>query len=145
MVLLVVALITACGVAPAPPSAMPEPTEEPPSTTQPTQATEPTQPTEPPQQVTAGKQTYDSHCARCHGANLVDGFASKLTRSTLASHGTAKELFDHVRQTMPKGSPGSLKEQDYFDVISYLLFQQGMLQPDQVLDSDTVRSITLSE
>jgi len=139
LVLLVVALITACGVAPATPAAMPEPTEEPPSTTQPTQATEP------PQQAIAGKQTYDSHCARCHGANLVDGFAPKLTRSTLASHGTAKELFDHVRQTMPKGSPGSLSEQEYFDVISYLLFQQGMLQPDQVLDSDTVSSITLSE
>jgi polar amino acid transport system substrate-binding protein len=131
LVLLLITTIAACG-GPAPaPTAKPEPTEEP------TMAE--------PQQVTAGMQAYDSNCSRCHGATLVDGFAPKLSKPTLAKYGTAQDLFNYLRQSMPKGNPGSLSEQEYYDVISYLLFRQDLLEAPQVVNSETASSITLSE
>jgi mono/diheme cytochrome c family protein len=131
LVILLITIIAACGGTAPTPTAKPEPTEEP--------------TTAEPQQVTAGMQVYDSHCARCHGAKLVDGFAAKLSKPTLVKHGTAQELFDYVRQNMPKGNPGSLSEQEYYDVTSYLLFKQDLLKADQVVNSETASSITLSE
>jgi len=46
---------------------------------------------------------------------------------------------------MPKGNPGSLSEHEYYDVTSYLLFQQDLLKAGQVVNADTASSITLSE
>jgi mono/diheme cytochrome c family protein len=123
LVILLITTIAACGG--------PEPTEEP--------------TTAEPQQVTAGMQAYDSNCARCHGANLVDGFAPKLSKPTLAKYGTAQELFDYCSQAMPKYIPGSLSEQEYYDVTSYLLFKQDLLKADQVVNSETASSITFGE
>jgi mono/diheme cytochrome c family protein len=131
LAILLITTIAACG-GPAPaPTPKPELTEEP--------------TTAEPQQVTAGMQAYDSNCARCHGANLVDGFAPKLSKPTLAKYGTAQELFDYLRQSMPKDNPGSLSEQEYYDVTSYLLFKQDLLEADQVVTSETASGITLSE
>ena len=130
LVILVITILTACGGGAPTPTAKPEPTTAEP---------------EAPQQVTAGMKTYGDHCARCHGANLEDGFAPKLSKPALVKYGTAQRLFDYIRQTMPRGNPGSLSEQEYYDVTGYLLFQQALLEPDQVVSADTASSITLSE
>jgi mono/diheme cytochrome c family protein len=132
--ILTMAIVAACG------GAAPTSTPKPEPTTEPTTAGPQT-----PQQVTAGMQIYDSQCARCHGANLDDGFAPKLSKPTLVKRGTAQELFDYIRQNMPRGNPGSLSEQEYYDVTSYLLFKQDLLQADQLVNSETASSITLSE
>ena len=129
-VILVITILAACGGGAPTPTAKPEPTTAEPQA---------------PQQVTAGMKTYDDHCARCHGANLEDGFAPKLSKPTLVKYGTAQELFDYIRQTMPRGNAGSLSDQEYYDVTGYLLFQQSLLEPDQVVSADTASSITLSE
>lgn len=131
LVILLITIIAACGGTAPTSTAKPEPTE------QPTTAEA--------QQVTAGMQAYDSQCARCHGAELVDGFAPKLSKQTLVKYGTAQKLFDFLRQSMPKGNPGSMSEQEYYDVTSYLLFKQDLLEADQVVSSGTASSITLSE
>lgn len=131
LVILLIASIAACGGTAATPTAKPAPTQEP--------------TTAEPQQVAAGMQAYDSHCARCHGADLVDGFAPKLSKPTLAKYGTAQGLFDYLRQSMPKGNPGSLSEQEYYDVTGYLLFKQNMLEAGHEVGSETAATITLSE
>jgi mono/diheme cytochrome c family protein len=96
LVILVITSVAACGGAAPPPTAKPEPT-----------AAEPQMP----QQVTAGMKAYDNHCARCHGANLEDGFAPKLSKPALVKYGTAQKLFDYIGKNMPKGNPGSLSDQ----------------------------------
>ena len=130
LLLLVLTITAGCGGAAPTPTAKPEP---------------PTTEPQAPHQVTAGMKAYDDHCARCHGANLVDGFAAKLSKPTLVKHATAQKLFSYIRQNMPRGNAGSLSDQEYYDVTGYLLFQQGLLEPDQVVSADTASSITLSE
>lgn len=130
LMILVITIITACGGGAPTPTAKPEPTTAEPQA---------------PQQVTAGMKAYDDHCARCHGANLEDGFAAKLSKPALIKYGTAQKLFDYIRQNMPRGNPGSLSDQGYYDMTGYLLFQQTLLEPDQVVSADTASSITLSE
>lgn len=130
LVILVITILTACAGGAPTPTAKPEPTTAEPQA---------------PQQATAGMKIYDDHCARCHGANLEDGFAAKLSKPALVKYGTAQKVFDYIRQNMPKGNPESLSDQEYYDVTGYLLFQQGLLEPDQVVSADTASSITLSE
>ena len=130
LVILAITIMPACGGGAPTPTAKPVPTTAEPQM---------------PQQVTAGMKAYDDHCARCHGANLEDGFAPKLSKPALVKYGTAQKLFDYTRQNMPKGNPGSLSDQEYYDVTGYLLFQQGLLEPDQVVSAATASGITLSE
>ncbi len=86
---------------------------------------------------------YNQSCSRCHGANLTDGFAAKLSQAALAGYGTAQGLFDYVSATMPRDNPGGLSDQQYYDILSYLLFTQQLLEPGQVVDESTLAEISL--
>ena len=97
------------------------------------------------EQITAGMQAYDQFCVRCHGPNLTDGSAAKLSKAALAKYATAQGLFDYVAATMPKGNPGGLSEQEYYDIISYLLFKQELLEPGQAVDENTAGDVLLSQ
>ena len=131
---LAITLISACaGKAPAPTQTAP-PTDTPAPLER--SATD---------QVAAGQQVYETQCSRCHGAGLVDGFAAKLSAAALARYGTAQKLFDYLYGAMPKGSPGSLSEQEYFDVSAYMLSRQGLLGSEQILGPDTAGSIQLAD
>ena len=142
LVLVVLAAI-ACG------QASPEPVvpSEPPTSVQPTSSPAPTEQLEQltPQQIAAGAAAYDKHCARCHGSNLTDGFSPKLARSALARYGTAQELFSFLQQSMPKGNGGSLSEQEYYDIVGYLLSRQELLGPGQIVGRESAAGIVLSE
>lgn len=137
LAILVVAIGPACGG--AEPTATPSPPE---TKGAPAPAT-----AEPPlpEQITAGMEAYDQFCSRCHGPNLTDGSAPKLSKAALAKYGTAQELFSYVATAMPKGNPGGLSEQQYYDITSYLLFRQELLEPGQAVDANTAGDISLSQ
>src|SRR5690625_2295334 len=77
------------------------------------------------EQVERGKEAYTSHCASCHMANLQgDTFALPLTGVAFYGYWqgrSAQELFDIMHSTMPLGSPASLPEQTYVDIIAYMM------------------------
>jgi quinohemoprotein ethanol dehydrogenase len=85
-------------------------------------------------QANRGKGLYNQTCRSCHTENLKGGDqVPPLVGETFMSHWqgrSVKDLFDRVRTTMPQNNPGSLSDQDYIDIISYLLqandFPQGM-------------------
>ena len=120
-------------------------------TAQPTPAVSPTLtplPTKGPAaeaQQASGMTAYERSCARCHGANLEDGFSPKLSRPVLASYDTALELYEYLRSAMPKGNAGSLLDQEYYDITAYLLFEQGLLSEEQVVDADSAPNIQLPD
>src|ERR1700710_2151753 len=70
-----------------------------------------------PAQATAGKAAYAQNCQGCHGAALDDGeFAPALKGGDfLADWGgqPVGNLGDYIHDNMPKGSPGSLSEDNY--------------------------------
>src|SRR4051794_32097959 len=96
-------------------------------------------------QVAAGAATYATWCASCHGSELEGGRGSALDAATLASYRSADRLVRFVRISMPQDDPGSLSEQEYYDVVAFLLDANGM-NPDAVpLDAITAPDVVLSD
>lgn len=78
------------------------------------------------EQAQRGQATYQRHCAACHGFELIseDGYAPDMTGFIFTSrwHGTTVlNRFERMRTTMPVGNPGGLTEQEYADIIAYVL------------------------
>jgi mono/diheme cytochrome c family protein len=94
-------------------------------------------------QVVQGEQVYARACQSCHGANLEGTVGPPLDAARLTAYGTAARLYQYVRGTMPMDAPGSLSEQEYYDVIAYLLQRNGLLPPETTLDASTAADIAL--
>jgi hypothetical protein len=49
--------------------------------------------------------------------------------------GSLHDFYETIANTMPKGSPGSLKRREYLDVVAYILSLNNMPVGDQELPS----------
>jgi mono/diheme cytochrome c family protein len=73
-------------------------------------------------QATAGKAVYDASCASCHGAQLQGVSAPPLVgKGFSVSALTLSQFHQLVTTEMPFDNPGSLKPEQYADVIAYVL------------------------
>lgn len=84
-----------------------------------------------------GRDVYAGQCAGCHPAVTHVGpiFTTSWAGKRLS------DLFGFIRERMPKNDPGSLSEEEYVDVITYLLRLNGMPVGLEELPAD---SATLS-
>jgi mono/diheme cytochrome c family protein len=96
--------------------------------------------TDPPtDQPTRGLVVYVNTCAGCHGENgegdedkppLVGANAlprqAAAGRTRQASFVTAKDLFDYTKASMPQLAPGSLSDEQCWEVVAYLLKANGV-------------------
>lgn len=81
-----------------------------------------------------GRDVYAGLCAGCHPAITHVGpmFTTSWAGKKLS------DLFGFLRERMPKNDPGSLSEQDYVDVMSYMLRLNGMPAGVDELPADSV-------
>lgn len=68
-------------------------------------------------QAERGQALYRSKCASCHAPNR---FTDDLFYMSFAGK-PLWEMFDVISDSMPEDNPGSLKKEEYADVIAYLL------------------------
>jgi mono/diheme cytochrome c family protein len=68
-------------------------------------------------QADRGSSVFRSKCASCHAPNR---FTDDLFYSSFAGK-PMWEMFDVISDSMPEDNPGSLKKEEYADVIAYLL------------------------
>jgi len=68
-------------------------------------------------QASAGKQVYDSTCAHCHPPGQFDG----ATFASLWKNRRLYTLYSLISNTMPQDRPGSLTDEQYVNIIAYLL------------------------
>jgi mono/diheme cytochrome c family protein len=84
-------------------------------------------------QATRGRELYALSCMSCHtvathaGPEFVAKWQGKLFW----------ELFDYVRESMPKSEPGSLTTREYLSVLAYLLKMNGMPEGPDELPTDS--------
>jgi mono/diheme cytochrome c family protein len=73
------------------------------------------------QQAERGRQLFAAECAACHGGREFTGplFLRRWGNQPLGT------LFNHIRETMPQTSPGSLSTAQTADVVAYLLRLNG--------------------
>ena len=82
------------------------------------------------EQSERGRSEYERSCSICHQSSLLgEQYAPALKGNAFLRNwedGTVAHLYTFVRERMPVGSPGSLTDQQYIDVVAYILSQNGL-------------------
>ena len=106
----------------------------------------------PPGEGTAkrGAQIYAAKCAACHGPTgkegpkdrLVGGQGTLNTPKPIKTIGSywpyATTLYDYIDRAMPFNAPQSLTPDEIYSVTAWLLFQNGIIPEDAVIDARTL-------
>jgi mono/diheme cytochrome c family protein len=81
------------------------------------------------EQAARGKAAFDLSCSRCHNVALVGSERGPAIKgSPFLSHwekDNLSGLFTKIRDTMPQGGPGTVKDDVKIDILSYILQQNG--------------------
>jgi mono/diheme cytochrome c family protein len=83
-------------------------------------------------QVARGKNTFDVICKQCH--TVADFTADTFLKGWEGS--TVLDLFQLLQKTMPMDNPGSLRPEEYADVLSYLFRANAIPAGKDELDTD---------
>ncbi len=80
-------------------------------------------------QAGAGHQQYDANCSPCHlqdlaGTNDAPALAGPAFMGAWGGRTTA-QLYSKIATTMPAGAGGSLSQQQYTDILAYILERNG--------------------
>lgn len=92
-----------------------------------------------------GRTVYDTHCASCHGPDGTGFIGPPVIgpKAALGSYGDAQRLFRYISTAMPQNAPGSLDEQQYLDVVGYLLERNGVVETARAVHKEGLAGITL--
>ena len=111
-----------------------------------------------------GAPLYAQKCAACHGANGYEGRAPQLIKAdpaatvklppclspcirganVMAIHSPyATVIWDYINRGMPFGKEGSLKPDEVYAITAYLLFKNGVIPEDQVVDARNLPQIKM--
>ncbi|MDP6416240.1 MAG: cytochrome c [Gammaproteobacteria bacterium] len=102
-----------------------------------------------------GKAVFDTRCATCHGSNgegtsgntIIVGGDMHSEENPLRTVGSfwpyASTIFDYVRRAMPANAPKSLSNTEVYQVTAYVLFLNGIIDEDTVLNSETLQSVEM--
>lgn len=95
-------------------------------------------------QAVHGKSLYASSCAMCHGAKLQGITAPALIGPAFAptanAHLTIGGVFTYMASNMPADRPGKMKDQDYADIMAFLLSSNGYRPGAEKMNAATVRT-----
>src|SRR5881396_3300807 len=102
-----------------------------------------------------GLQVYEQKCLACHGAKgvgkpadaLAGGIGSLASKAPLRTVGSywpyATTLFDYVRRAMPITNPLSLTDDEVYAVSAYVLFLNGIVGEDAVMNAQTLPQVKM--
>jgi len=85
------------------------------------------------EQASRGQQIYQATCARCHPPGQLDGETFEVGWNERRVF----DLYSLITNTMPQDKPGSLRDDQYLDVIAYLLQRNHVPAGSVALSSDT--------
>ena len=93
------------------------------------------------EQASRGRDIYAGNCRSCHSPETHTG----ATFDAIWNKRSLAELFGFIRERMPKNAPGSLSDQEYADVLAYLLKMNRMPAGQSELppDSASMKSIRI--
>ena len=107
-----------------------------------------------------GAKVYAENCAICHGDKLegnpakgIGGdrltggrgsLATKTPIKTVESYWPyATTLFDYVKRAMPFSAPGSLKDDDVYAVVAYILSEAKIIKPTDTMNAQTLPKVAM--
>ncbi len=105
--------------------------------------------------VDGGKRLYEKRCIACHGVGGQGGINDQLSGGhvgldavpsarTIGSFWPyAPPLFDYVRRAMPFAEPGTLQDDEVYALVAYLLFVNGIVAEDTILDAEKLSRVSM--
>jgi mono/diheme cytochrome c family protein len=106
--------------------------------------------------VAQGEEIYARLGAKCHGARgegggggppLVGGIGSLHTDAPLKTVGSfwpyAPVLYDYIHRAMPADNPQSLTPDEVYALCAYLLYLNGIVPEDAVMDAQTLPQVLM--
>jgi hypothetical protein len=106
--------------------------------------------------VQQGEEIFARLGAKCHGANgeggengppLVGGIGSLNTDAPLKTVGSfwpyATTLYDYIHRAMPADKPQSLAPDEVYALCAYLLYLNGIIPEDAVMDAQTLPLVVM--
>ncbi len=91
-------------------------------------------------QARRGRRVYNQNCASCHGQGLRGGeMAPGIAGSDFIVFWTelpVGSLFERIRVSMPEDGPGRLSDEEYTDVVAYMLDRNDYPSGDTELPAD---------
>ena len=106
--------------------------------------------------VQHGEEIYARLGAKCHGAKgeggegvppLVGGIGSLNTDAPLKTVGSywpyAPVLYDYIHRAMPADNPQSLTSDEVYALCAYLLYLNGIVPEDAVMDAETLPQVVM--
>ena len=98
-------------------------------------------------QARRGRRVYNQNCASCHGQGLRGGeMAPSVAGSDFIVFWTelpVGALFERIRVTMPEDGPGRLSDEEYTDVVAYMLDRNDYPAGDAELPADKAELDTI--
>ncbi|WP_338640435.1 c-type cytochrome [Burkholderia pyrrocinia] len=95
-------------------------------------------------QVQHGKKIYADACAKCHGDQLEGNTAPALSGESFApegkSHITVGGIYQYMSNNMPADRPGKMTEQEYEDLMAFLLYSNGYDASKSKLTADAANA-----
>ncbi len=102
-----------------------------------------------------GRAIYMQRCLACHGPTgqegpfdrLAGGQGSLATDRPIKTVGSywpyATTLFDYIRRAMPFDRPNSLTDAEVYAVTAYVLFLNGLVREDEVIDAHSLPQVRM--
>ena len=92
-------------------------------------------------QAASGRAVYQANCAICHQQDLSgSGDAPTLRGSEFVSNWgprTTRELLSFLQLTMPPARQGALSQEDYLNIVAFVLQSNGARAGTQALTANT--------
>ncbi len=92
-------------------------------------------------QATRGAAAYDAACSNCHRADLSGGTGPALRAERFARIYAGKDLrtlYSKIATTMPRGTPASLADDVYLDIVAHVLRENGFKAGEHELTADAL-------
>jgi cytochrome c len=105
--------------------------------------------------VPRGASIFAAKCSMCHGPTGIEGPADRLVGGlgTLATEKPIKTigsywpyattLFDYIYRAMPYSAPQSLTPDEVYSLVAWLLFRNGIVPEDAVMDSKSLAAVQM--
>ncbi|GLU51517.1 c-type cytochrome [Dyadobacter frigoris] len=104
-----------------------------------------------------GKLVYAAKCSGCHGATGIEGPSDQLVtiknptdpkvkarNKTIGNYWPyATTVFDYIKRAMPFNQPGSLTDQEVYNLTAFLLHENGLIKADDIVNAKTLPKVVI--